>query len=219
MLLPLILAATASAAHAAASPPFTLVRAFPTLPLEAPVYMEPSGDGSGRLFVGEKSGLVRVFHPARPDTGRIFLDLRPQARDFRPETGLLGIAFHPGFAANGRFFVHYSGRNFRTVLSEFRVSADDPDRAGPRERILLVVPQPTDSHNGGHIEFGPDGFLYVGLGDGGGVEGEPRRDHGQDLTTLLGAILRIDVDAAGDDYAIPADNPFAGNDRGWREEI
>ena len=219
MLLPLILAAAASAAEAAAAPPFTLVRAFPALPLEAPVYMEPSGDGSGRLFVAGKSGLVRVFHPARPDTGKIFIDLRPQARDFRPETGLLGIAFHPGFAANGRFFVHYSGRNFRTVLSEFRVSADDPDRAGPRERILLVVPQPTDSHNGGHIEFGPDGFLYMGLGDGGGVEGQPRRDHGQDLTTLLGAILRIDVDAGGGGYAIPADNPYAGNDRGWRQEI
>ena len=219
MLLLLVIAAAAAAAHATASPPFTLVRAFPTIPVEAPTRLAPAGDGSGRLFVAEKSGLIRVFHPAREDTGGLFIDLRPQARDFRPETGLLGLAFHPRFAANGRFFVHYSGASFRTVLSEFRVSEDDPDRADPRERVLLVVPQPTDSHNGGHIEFGPDGYLYMGLGDGGGEEGVDRYDHGQDLTTLLGAILRIDVDAGGEGYGIPADNPFAGNDRGWREEI
>ena len=96
---------------------------------------------------------------------------------------------------------------------------DDPDRADPEERVILEVAQPTDSHNGGHIEFGPDGYLYMGIGDGGGPEGEPRYDHGQDLTTLLGTILRIDVDSVEEGYAIPADNPFAGNDRGWREEI
>ena len=219
MLFLLIFAAAAAVAHAAESPPFTLVRAFPILPVESPVFMGPSGDGSGRLFVADKSGLIRVFDPARQDTGAIFIDLRPQTRDFRPETGLLGLAFHPGFAANGRFFVHYSGESFRTVLSEFGVSEEDPDRADPEERIRLVVSQPTDSHNGGHIEFGPDGYLYMGLGDGGGVEGVERYDHGQDLTTLLGAILRLDVDAGGEGYGIPADNPFAGNERGWREEI
>ena len=217
MLLLLALAVSAAAARAG-SPPFTLVRAFPAVPLEAPIFFAPADDGSGRLFVAEKSGLIRVFHPARDDTGAVFIDLRPQARDFRPETGLLGLAFHPRFAANGRFFVHYSGAGFRTVLSEFRVSEEDPDRAAPRERVVLVVPQPTDSHNGGHIEFGPDGHLHMGLGDGGGEEGVDRHDHGQDLTTLLGAILRIDVDGGGG-YAIPPDNPFAGNDRGWREEI
>ena len=218
MLLPLILAAFAAAAEAAESPPFTLVRAFATLPVDSPVFLGPSGDGSGRLFLAEKSGLIRVFHPGRQDTGAIFIDLQPQAVDLRSETGLLGLAFHPGFAANGRFFVHYSGKSFRTVLSEFRVPRDDRDRADPEERVLLEVPQPNDSHNGGHIEFGPDGYLYMGLGDG-GPEGEPRHDHGQDLTTLLGAILRIDVDAGDEGYGIPADNPFAGNDRGWREEI
>ena len=219
MLLLLALAVSAAAAQATDSPPFTLVRAYPAIPVEAPVFFAPAGDGSGRLIVAEKSGLIRVFHPAREDTGAVFIDLRPQARDFRPETGLLGLAFHPRFAANGRFFVHYSGAGFRTVLSEFRVSGEDPDRADPRERVLLVVPQPTDSHNGGHIEFGPDGHLYMGLGDGGGEEGVDRYDHGQDLTTLLGAILRIDVDTGGGGYAIPPDNPFAGNDLGWREEI
>ena len=218
MLLALILASSA-AALAAESPPFTLVRTLTTLPVDSPVFLAPSGDGSGRLFLAEKSGLIRVFDPARQDTGAVFIDLQPQAVDFRPETGLLGLAFHPGFAANGRFFVHYSGESFRTVLSEFRVSGDDPDRADPEERVILEVSQPTDSHNGGHIEFGPDGYLYMGLGDGGGVEGEPRYDHGQDLTTLLGAILRIDVDAGSEGYGIPADNPFAGNDRGWRGEI
>ena len=219
LLLLLIPAAFAAAAHAAESPPFTLVRAFTTLPVHSPTHLGPSGDGSGRLFLAEKSGIIRVYHPARQDTGAIFIDLQPQALDFRPETGLLGLAFHPGFAANGRFFVHYSGESYRTVLSEFRVSRDDPDRADPEERVLLEVPQPTDSHNGGHIEFGPDGYLYMGIGDGGGPEGEPRYDHGQDLTTLLGTILRIDVDSVEEGYAIPADNPFAGNDRGWREEI
>ena len=219
MLLPLILAASAAAAPAAESPPFTLARAFATLPVDTPVFLAPSGDGSGRLFLAEKSGLVRVFDPARQDTGAIFIDLQPQALDFRPETGLLGLVFHPGFAANGRFFVHYSGESYRTVLSEFRVSRENPDRADPEERVVLEVAQPTDSHNGGHVEFGPDGYLYMGLGDGGGPEGEPRYDHGQDLTTLLGTILRIDVDAGEEGYGIPADNPFAGNDRGWREEI
>ena len=175
MLFLLIFAAAAAVAHAAESPPFTLVRAFPTLPVEAPVFMGPSGDGSGRLFLAEKSGLIRVFDPARQDTGAIFIDLRPQTRDFRPETGLLGLAFHPGFAANGRFFVHYSGESFRTVLSEFGVSEEDPDRADPEERIRLVVSQPTDSHNGGHIEFGPDGYLYMGLG------GRRRRGRGGTL--------------------------------------
>ena len=219
LLLLLISAAAAAAAHAVESPPFTLTRAFTTLPVDSPVHLGPSGDGSGRLFLAEKSGIIRVFHPARQDTGAIFIDLQPQALDFRPETGLLGLAFHPGFAANGRFFVHYSGESYRTVLSEFRVSEEDPDRADPEERVLLEVAQPTDSHNGGHIEFGPDGYLYMGIGDGGGPEGEPRYDHGQDLTTLLGTILRIDVDTVDEGYAIPADNPFAGNDRGWREEI
>jgi uncharacterized repeat protein (TIGR03806 family) len=203
-------------ASAAQEPqPYTLVPAFLSLNLVEPIHLEAANDGSGRLFIAEKSGIIRVFDPSRADTGRVFLDLRAKARSFRPETGLLGLAFHPDFAANGRFFVHYSGHSFRSVVSEFRVSPEDLDRAAAKERFVLVVDQPSDSHNGGQLAFGPDAYLYVGLGDGGG-DGRP--DRGQDRTTLLGSILRIDVDVE-EGYVVPPDNPFVGNDRGWREEI
>lgn len=216
LILPILLAlAVAAFSSAAASPPYSLVRAFPALSLTAPIHLTPANDGSGRLFVAEKSGLIRVFQPTGADTGGIFLDLREKVLSFRPETGLLGLAFHPRFAENGRFFVHYSGRSFRTVLAEYRAAPPDAMRADASESILLTVPQPTDSHNGGQIEFGADGYLYMGLGDGGGPE--ERYDHGQDLTTLLGTILRLDVDGAR--IGIPPDNPFVGNDQGWREEI
>ena len=225
LLLILSVALTASSLPVAAQvPPFDLVRVLRLLPAVDPVFLAPAPGGGDRLFVAEKSGLIRVFRPATADTGRVFLDARPQARDFRPETGLLGMAFHPQFAENGRFFLHYSGRILQSVLSEFRVSADDPDRADTWERIILEVPQPSDMHNGGQIEFGPDGYLYMSLGDGSAPD-DPA-DPSQDRTNLLGSILRMDVDV-GDDtafgegpsYGIPLDNPFVGNDRGWREEI
>ena len=215
---PLALALSSVSAFAQA-PPYDLVRVFRLLPVEDPIFLAPSGDTDERLFVAEKSGVIRVFRPSVSDTGLVFLDARPQARDFRPETGLLGMAFHPEFSDNGRFFLHYSGRRLQAVLSEFRVSPDDPDRADDSyERVILEVEQPTDMHNGGHIEFGSDGFLYMGLGDGSAPK--DTTDHSQNPATLLGSILRIDVNTVDDAaYGVPADNPFFGNDRGWREEI
>ena len=200
------------------NPPYDLVASFPLLPLSNPIFLGASGDNSNRLFVAEKSGLIRVFNPGNIDTGTVFLDARPQARDFRPETGLLGMAFHPEFETNGRLFIHYSGRTLQSVLSEFRVSSEDPNLADPEERVILEIPQPTDLHNGGQLAFGPDGYLYMSLGDGSAPE--ESHDHAQDRTTLLGSILRIDIDVERkSNYGIPSDNPFVGNDQNWREEI
>jgi hypothetical protein len=121
---------------------------------------------------------------------------------------LLGLAFDPSFATNGRFVVHYTDLAGATTLSRFQVSLADPNQADPAsEAVILTATQPFSNHNGGQVAFGPDGFLYLGLGDGGG-SGDPE-NRGQDLTELLGSILRIDV-GAGDPYGVPADNPFAG---------
>jgi glucose/arabinose dehydrogenase len=131
------------------------------------------------------------------------------------EQGLLGLAFHPDYAVNGRFFVHYTDRSGATTLAEYRVSDDDPDKADRESgRILLTQGQPAGNHNGGMIEFGPDGYLYMGLGDGGGAN--DRYGNGQDPTTLLGTILRLDVDG-GEPYAIPPNNPFVDGEAGARE--
>jgi hypothetical protein len=169
-----------------------------------PVFVAaPPGDP--RLFVVDQQGTISVIH----DDGRAvtFLDLRDLVT-FGGEQGLLGLAFHPRYPADPRFFVHYSNRSGTNVLAEHRVSAGDPDRADPESaRTVLEVPQPARNHNGGMIAFGPDGFLYVALGDGGGG-GDPY-GNGQDPSTLLGTILRLDVDG-GEPYAIPPDNPFAG---------
>src|SRR5690606_21690959 len=126
------------------------------------------------------------------------------------EQGLLGLAMHPDFKSNGQFFVCYTSRDDdRTVVSRFTVSKDNPNQADPQsEEVLLEVAQPFKNHNGGPIEFGPDGYLYIGLGDG-GMRNDPYA-HGQDLSKLLGSILRIDVDTTSGDlkYGIPSDNPF-----------
>ena len=124
------------------------------------------------------------------------------------EQGLLGLAFDPAYASNGRFIVHYTDLNGNTTVSGFRVAGDNPDRADPAsEVILLTAEQPFDNHNGGQIVFGPDGMLYIGLGDG-GSGGDPG-GRGQGLTDLLGDILRIDV-SGGTGYTVPPDNPFVG---------
>ena len=197
-----------------------LRRAFPNLSFVEPLYLTHAADGSDRLFVVERLGAIRVFSN-RDDiaSSALFLDLQDRVSSFRAELGLLGLAFHPRYSSNGKFYVYYMGRDLTSRLSEFRVS-DDPDATdASSERVILEFRQPSASHNGGQIAFGPDGFLYIGLGDG----GDPNDlfENGQDPTTILGAILRIDVDRTEDDraYAIPTDNPFVGNDRGWREEI
>lgn len=173
-----------------------------------PVHIANAGDGSGRLFIIEQAGLIRILKGDRL-LSTPFLDIRERVIS-GGEMGLLSVAFHPRYSENGRFFVNYTspagGRH--TVVSEFRVSPgpDVADKA--TEKILLTVDQPFANHNGGQIAFGPDGFLYIGMGDGG--SGNDPFDNGQDLSTLLGKMLRIDVSIRGGDkpYGVPPDNPF-----------
>lgn len=194
----------------------------------APVALA-SPPGDGRRFVADQVGLVRIIAEDGSVLERPFLDVRDRLVPFRPqgfdERGLLGMAFHPNFARNGRFFVYYSAPlrhggyasfNHTARISEFRVSRHDPnviDHAS--ERVVLEVDQPAFNHNGGQLAFGPDGFLYIALGDGGNSNDRgpfaPPMGNAQDVTTLLGNILRIDVnDDDGRGYAVPADNPFVG---------
>ncbi len=208
--------------------------------LSAPMMLTEPDDGSGRLFIVDQIGLVRVLAPGGELMEESFLDLRDRLVPLNPrydERGLLSLAFHPGYSVNGRFFVFYSaplrsggpgGWNCTNRLSEFRVTQHDPDRADPgSERVLLTVDKPAHNHNGGPVLFGPDdGYLYLALGDGGGADDKgPGHTSGignaQDPTTLLGKIVRIDVDRPGENgkaYAIPPDNPFA-NAAGSRPEI
>jgi len=187
------------------------VRLVPVLPgLDNPVFVTHAGDE--RLFVIEQPGRILVARGGqRPE--RPFLDIAGRL-SFGGERGLLGLAFHPAYARNGRFFVNYTRRpDGATVVAEYVVSPD-PNVAGTDERVLLVVPQPYSNHNGGMIAFGPDGFLYIGMGDG-GAAGDPG-NRAQNLHDLLGKMLRVDVDR-GAPYAIPPDNPFAAG--GGRPEI
>jgi glucose/arabinose dehydrogenase len=171
----------------------------------------PPGDPS-RQFVAEKGGRVRVLRDGVL-LDAPFLDLSGRVSG-GTEQGLLGIAFHPGYPSDPRFFVNYTDQAGDTHVASFRVSAN-PDVATASGADVLVVHQPFANHNGGGLAFGPDGFLYIGLGDG-GSEGDPL-GNGQSLSTLLGKMLRIDVDG-GSPYAIPAGNPFLGT-AGARGEI
>lgn len=175
--------------------------------LARPLDLAHSGDGSGRLFVLEQVGVIRIIQNDQllPEP---FLDIRDRVGATSNEQGLLGIAFHPQYPQNGYFYLNYTDRRGDTVIARYSVSADSPDRADPNsEFVLLQVDQPYPNHNGGQVAFGPDGYLYIALGDGGSANDPQGR--GQSLNTLLGKILRIDVDN-GDRYAIPADNPFVG---------
>lgn len=183
-----------------------------------PIVLTHAGDGSNRVFVATQHGVIHVF-PNRDDAERtkVFLNIRPRVvyNDRQNEEGFLGLAFHPKYKENGQFFAYYTStaEPQLSVISRFRVSKDDPDRADPdSEEIVLKIKQPYWNHNGGTIAFGPDGMLYVGLGDGGA--GNDPHGNGQNLSTLLGSVLRIDVDhkADGKGYAIPADNPFVGKE-------
>jgi glucose/arabinose dehydrogenase len=180
--------------------------------LSNPVDLQFPNDGSGRFFVVQQAGTIRIALNgslfATP-----FLDITSKV-DFGGEKGLLGLTFHPQFTQNHLFYIHYdrlSGAQMQSVIAEYQVSASDPNQANPgSERILFTVNQPFPNHKGGQIAFGPDGFLYIGFGDG-GSGGDPL-GNGQNLQTLLGKMLRIDVDhtSAGLQYAIPPTNPFVG---------
>ena len=173
--------------------------------LNFPLYLTaPPGDS--RLFIVEKGGLIRIVKDGSllPTP---FLDLTPLVST-GGEQGLLGLAFDPAYATDGRFVVHYTDVNGNTTVATYRVSAGDPDQADPSSAtVVLTAEQPFANHNGGQILFGPDGMLYIGLGDG-GSGGDPG-GRGQSLTDLLGDILRVDV-ASGTGYTVPADNPFVG---------
>jgi glucose/arabinose dehydrogenase len=199
---------------------YELVEAFPNLTFINPVDLQDPGDGSRRLFVVEQTGVIKTF--ANVDTvesAATFLDLSSRVT-FNGERGMLGLAFHPDYEQNGYFFVYYSpqGANV-TRLSRFSVSASDSNAAdGGSEAVLLEIPQQFPNHNGGQIAFGPDGYLYVAVGDEGG-SGDPN-DNAQDLTTLHGSILRIDVDSNDlGEYGIPDDNPFAVSADNYKPEI
>ena len=184
--------------------------------LEAPLYVGHAGDGSGRLFVVEQGGRIRVIRDGKL-AAEPFLDIGGRIST-GGERGLLGLAFSPAFADDGRFFVNYTDPAGDTVVAEYRVSAADPDRADPgSERVVLRIDQPYSNHNGGGLAFGPDGQLWIGTGDG-GSGGDPE-NRAQDPGTLLGKMLRIDPDPQdGAPYTVAADNPFVGRD-GVRPEI
>lgn len=173
--------------------------------LNRPVDVQSAFDGSDRLFIIEKYGAIRIYENGQL-LEQLFLDIEDRVNDDGNEMGLLGLAFHPDYERNGYFYVNYTGRGGDTFISRFQASGNIADTGS--ESILMKVKQPYSNHNGGAVVFGPDGYLHLSLGDG-GLAGDPHKN-GQDTTSLLGKILRIDVNS-DDPYAIPSDNPF-GNE-------
>lgn len=208
----------------AKTPVMSSVTAFPSVTafewvviaggLRRPTDLADPNDGSGRLLALEQAGLIRVIANGQL-LERPFLDLTDRVGANSSEQGLLGIALDPDFAENGIFYLNYTDKNGNTVVSRFLRSADGQSGDPQSEQVLLSVEQPYANHNGGDLEFGPDGYLYIGLGDGGSA-GDPQR-RAQNNQTLLGKMLRIDV-RGQTRYAIPSDNPFASGN-GGRQEI
>ncbi|HVU26195.1 MAG TPA: PQQ-dependent sugar dehydrogenase [Verrucomicrobiae bacterium] len=212
-------------------PQIELKQVFPKLQIDRPVWMSEVPDGSGRFFVVGQAGKILVVKKDSDGAdAKEFLNIEDRHPYFQNEDGLLSIAFHPGFKTNGLFYIYYTQENpkdqnlkpqnypYRSVVSELKISATDPDKADiSSERILLEVPQPFWNHKGGELCFGPDGYLYLGLGDG-GLGGDPFGS-GQSTSTLLAKMLRIDVNTRDTvrhgnreeelPYGIPRDNPFA----------
>ena len=201
--------------------PYVVDFAFPKLIFNQPVGIVNSGDGTNRLFVIEQSGIIRVFENIQTvEASTIFLDISTKVL-FGGEQGLLGLAFHPNYTITGYFYVNYVTENpLRTVIARYSVSSNNPSQALENtELVLLEVNQPFSNHKGGQIAFGADGYLYVGLGDG-GSGGDPL-GNAQNRSTLLGKILRINVDipSQGRNYSIPQDHPYSDNALGYKEEI
>lgn len=178
-----------------------------------PVFATHAGDGSGRIFVLEKAGRV-VALAADGSNPQTFLDISDRVGSSSSEQGLLGLAFAPDFTASGRLYVYYTDKNGDTVVARYAANADHSAADPASETILLAAPQPAANHNGGMVAFGPDGYLYAGLGDGGAAN--DRFGNGQNLGTVLGTVIRIDV--SGDGAVAPADNPFV-EQAGARPEI
>jgi glucose/arabinose dehydrogenase len=203
-----MVAACAPAASPATSPTGSVNVAVAVGGFDSPLDVTNAGDGSGRLFVVEQAGRIRLVKGGRL-VERPFLDITGRIAS-GGERGLLGLAFHPDYPTDPRFFVNYTDRDGNTVVSQFTVSGADPDLGDPNiEVVLMHIAQPFANHNGGAVVFGPDGMLYIATGDG-GSEGDPK-GNGQRLDTYLGKILRIDVDVApgaSTAYEVPADNPF-----------
>ena len=192
---------------------YSVVNAFPNLSFEDPVGIYHSGDASNRIFVLEQQGRIKVFNNNESvSESEIFLDIAAivDQDGGYTEEGLLGLAFHPNYSQNGYFYVNYTSHNpRRNVIAQYNVSNDNPNQADyESSMIILEVNQPYTNHNGGQMGFGPDGYLYITFGDGGSA-GDPL-GHGQNLSTLLGSLIRIDVDNPSDglNYGIPPDNPF-----------
>ncbi|MDQ3394789.1 MAG: PQQ-dependent sugar dehydrogenase [Bacteroidota bacterium] len=200
---------------------YALQEAFPNINVTNPVELKSPKDGTNRIFVIAQRGAIHVF-PNQQDVNatETFLDITDRV-NYGGEMGLLGLAFHPDFKNNGFFYVNYTKDNPReTVISRFTANAQDPNKADASTEVtLLKFEQPYGNHNGGKIAFGPDGYLYISAGDG-GSGGDPQ-NHGQNKSTLLGSILRIDVNQKSRNlnYAIPNDNPFKRNSSGFKEEI
>ncbi|MBZ0288791.1 MAG: PQQ-dependent sugar dehydrogenase, partial [Anaerolineae bacterium] len=179
--------------------------------LVRPVFLTHAGDGSGRMFIVEQNGRIWVMKDgsllATP-----FLDVSKIISRDASERGLLGLAFHPDFEQNGQFFINYTDIGGDTAVARYTVSTDNPDAAAPDSaEIILSIHQPYANHNGGDIAFGPDGYLYIGMGDGGSA-GDPQ-GNGQNPAALLGKILRVAVNGTDGEqsYVIPADNPYVNN--------
>jgi glucose/arabinose dehydrogenase len=181
---------------------------------DMPVYLTHAGDGSGRIFVVEKAGRIEVMKGGKvlPPT---LLNIAARVGSRGSEQGLLSVAFHPAYRQNGRLFVNYTNRDGHTVVAEYRVTGDTNKADEESERVVITIEQPASNHNGGQIQFGPDRYLYIGMGDG-GRGGDPW-GNAQNKQVLLGKMLRIDVDGEKP-YAVPKSNPFAGG-QGVRPEV
>lgn len=197
---------------------YNIENAFPNLSFQDPVGIHHAGDSSNRLFIIEQQGRIKVFeNNSATSSSQTFLDIRSivDQDGGYTEEGLLGLAFHPNYSENGYFYVHYTDHlngniNYpRNIVARYSVSSNNPNQANLNsEQIILIVEQPYHNHNGGQMEFGPDGYLYISFGDGGSA-GDPQ-GNGQNLSTFLGSIIRIDIDnpSGGLNYGIPSDNPF-----------